>query len=564
MPVPSFWTKFRPFPLPFQMRLPSSGALAALLLALATALPAAAQGRWLDTFAVPGAFEGGIYGAAVNAVVPDGEGALIAGTFGLVDDVPANGVARWTGTAWEAFGSGLRRVPEPGDSDQSTAGTAYAVVRASDGSVWVAGHFDAVVQPDGSALAAAGLARWTGAAWEIPGRLDGGASISEPAGYALVAAGASVYVAGEFLDLVRPDGTALGGSGVVRWTDGVWESLGRRERTFALAALPDGRVLAPGTIATSDGNGATAVEAWDGAAAGGWQALGGGVRRDGVFSEGVFALLAEAGGAVVVGGQFAAVVEADGTERPARNVARWTGAAWETFGGPVSDGPFPVSVTSLARWQGRLAVGGDFRRIEGPAGETLDARSVAAWDGAAWSALPGLDTDAGDLAVVDGELFVSTGLASAAARWTGSTWTVLDPAQPVGGSRLAFADRTLYLSGAFEAAGGVGSPGLAAFDLDAIVAAEPVATAPQAGEIVVAPNPARGATTLRFRLDEPGRARLVLVDALGRTVAVLADGERAAGEHTVAVDTSRLPAGVYVARLDAGSDVQTTRLTVVR
>ena len=35
-------------------------------------------------------------------------------------------------------------------------------------------------------------------------------------------------------------------------------------------------------------------------------------------------------------------------------------------------------------------------------------------------------------------------------------------------------------------------------------------------------------------------------------------------EHAVAVDTSRLPAGVYVARLDVGGTVRTARVTVVR
>ncbi|HEX9950266.1 MAG TPA: T9SS type A sorting domain-containing protein [Rubricoccaceae bacterium] len=78
------------------------------------------------------------------------------------------------------------------------------------------------------------------------------------------------------------------------------------------------------------------------------------------------------------------------------------------------------------------------------------------------------------------------------------------------------------------------------------------------------PNPSRNATTLAFHLDAAGPVRLTLIDALGRTVAVLHDGELAAGEQTARVDTSRLPAGVYVARLDAGGRVETRRLTVVR
>ncbi|HEX9950265.1 MAG TPA: hypothetical protein VGB53_00720 [Rubricoccaceae bacterium] len=76
---------------------------------VALAAPAAAQGRWLDTFAVPGASGGDASGSAsVNAAVPDGAGVLVGGTFRLVDDLQVDSVARWTGTRWEAFGAGLR------------------------------------------------------------------------------------------------------------------------------------------------------------------------------------------------------------------------------------------------------------------------------------------------------------------------------------------------------------------------------------------------------------------------------------------------------------------------
>ena len=96
------------------------------------------------------------------------------------------------------------------------------------------------------------------------------------------------------------------------------------------------------------------------------------------------------------------------------------------------------------------------------------------------------------------------------------------------------------------------------------VSADP---SPEAGPgfgVTVSPNPVRNRATLRFRLPEAGPVRLALVDALGRTVAVVTEGGRGAGDHTVAVDTSRLPAGVYVARLDAGAQTITKRLTVVR
>lgn len=80
----------------------------------------------------------------------------------------------------------------------------------------------------------------------------------------------------------------------------------------------------------------------------------------------------------------------------------------------------------------------------------------------------------------------------------------------------------------------------------------------------VGPNPAGRSATLRFTLAAPADVRLTITDALGREVAVVAQGERAAGAHTAAVDVSRLAPGVYVARLAAGAAVATRRLSVVR
>jgi hypothetical protein len=94
-------------------------------------------------------------------------------------------------------------------------------------------------------------------------------------------------------------------------------------------------------------------------------------------------------------------------------------------------------------------------------------------------------------------------------------------------------------------------------------AAEPGATAGLS--IVLTPNPvgARG-VAVRLSLFETGPARVSVVDALGREVAVPLDGVRAAGAHEVPLDTSRLPAGVYVVRVVAGGAVTGTRLVVAR
>ena len=96
---------------------------------------------------------------------------------------------------------------------------------------------------------------------------------------------------------------------------------------------------------------------------------------------------------------------------------------------------------------------------------------------------------------------------------------------------------------------------------------QPVAdeAAPEASPLAltVAPNPSRGAARVSFTLAEPGIARVRVVDVLGREVAVLADGERAAGAHAVALPR-RLASGVYVVTVEAGGVRASRTLTVVR
>ena len=93
----------------------------------------------------------------------------------------------------------------------------------------------------------------------------------------------------------------------------------------------------------------------------------------------------------------------------------------------------------------------------------------------------------------------------------------------------------------------------------------PAAAVPEATALLpVRPNPFRGRAVVPFELAEAGPVRLEVFDLLGRRVAVLADGEREAGPHRVAFEAAGLSAGVYVARLNAGGESYTRRLTVVR
>jgi len=64
------------------------------------------------------------------------------------------------------------------------------------------------------------------------------------------------------------------------------------------------------------------------------------------------------------------------------------------------------------------------------------------------------------------------------------------------------------------------------------------------------PNPFNPSTVVSFTVPRTGRVALTVIDLLGRTVAVLFDGQAVAGRaYMAALNASRLPSGMYLARL---------------
>ena len=116
-----------------------------------------------------------------------------------------------------------------------------------------------------------------------------------------------------------------------------------------------------------------------------------------------------------------------------------------------------------------------------------------------------------------------------------------------------------------------------AFAAALIAASEALSGTTAAGDLPSAPNlrlgnhpnPFNPLTTVTFALDAPARAQLAIYDLSGSLVAVLAEGELAAGDHAVPwngrrADGSASPSGVYVARLQLPGARATTKLHLVR
>ena len=94
---------------------------------------------------------------------------------------------------------------------------------------------------------------------------------------------------------------------------------------------------------------------------------------------------------------------------------------------------------------------------------------------------------------------------------------------------------------------------------------------PLGGEIPVAfaleqnyPNPFNPSTEIAYELPATEYVRLEVFDRTGRRVALLVDGARSPGRHTIRFEASGLPSGLYVYRMQAGKETQTRKMILVR
>jgi hypothetical protein len=78
------------------------------------------------------------------------------------------------------------------------------------------------------------------------------------------------------------------------------------------------------------------------------------------------------------------------------------------------------------------------------------------------------------------------------------------------------------------------------------------------------PNPFNPTTNIGYRVEGSGSVRLAVYDMLGREVAVLVDEAKAAGRYTIEFNAKSLASGVYTYRLQAGQQVESKRLVVVK
>ncbi len=248
--------------------------------------------------------------------------------------------------------------------------------------------------------------------------------------------------------------------------------------------------------------------------------------------------------------------------------------------GSVQSGSPSCGLPDPALCEGALAIGTDAQDAynrswltnDGGRSWTQGEPLVQLYDGCCWGVVAGVfdlgldpETGLGRSVAVLGRGFVF------ATRDGGQTWDVVAkaPVRPPDAdgrwtpSAVLGPDDRLYVSVQFNAPG----PDWVWRTVEPVTAAFAVAGEAGPSEasplgLTVRPNPAGGRVEVVLTLAAASDVRVVIVDALGRDVAVVLDGPVSAGERVVGVDTTSWPAGVYVVRATSGAHRVNPDLTV--
>ena len=78
------------------------------------------------------------------------------------------------------------------------------------------------------------------------------------------------------------------------------------------------------------------------------------------------------------------------------------------------------------------------------------------------------------------------------------------------------------------------------------------------------PNPFNPSTKISFQVPVNEFVSLKVYDTLGKEISTIAEDNFSAGSYTIKFDASRLPSGMYIARLNAGNDSRSIKMTLLK
>ncbi|HEX7880172.1 MAG TPA: FlgD immunoglobulin-like domain containing protein, partial [Candidatus Eisenbacteria bacterium] len=451
-------------------------------------------------------------------------GVVAAGDFTTAGGRPASRIALWDGAEWHPLGDGF--------DDRVMALVVH------EGRLYAGGWF----RHSGS-RSIRHLAVWDGTNWASAGDIDGSVN-------ALASFRGVLYAGG----LIR-NGDGVAASSLVRFDGATWEPVADL-KGIVLAMASNGHELAiAGQLRGAPWVGGPAVVLWNGSDALPlpWQDT----RLPSISA------VAWTGRGLVVGGNFEHVKSPH-----LRNLARWNGSDWESFGTGIDR-----SVLAVADVNGSLFVGGNFES----AGDRLSER-LARWDdGAVPLVVDGVTVDrdesrvrlswngSGVSNVRRTEVWVGPAESWMSGPAEGGSGTFVGTATDIGNGHFEFVDDSARADGTSYWFRQLGP-----FEDDSWSGPWALAPLPAGLRLLsIGPNPFLGSAEIHYSTAHAGPLRIDVFDAQGRRVRQLADGEHPAGIFTLAWDGraesgSPVAAGTYWVRLATRDGIQSRRILRLR
>lgn len=78
------------------------------------------------------------------------------------------------------------------------------------------------------------------------------------------------------------------------------------------------------------------------------------------------------------------------------------------------------------------------------------------------------------------------------------------------------------------------------------------------------PNPFNPSTTIAYSLNKAQNVKMVVYNVIGQQISVLVDGFKSAGKHSVKFNGANLPSGIYFYRLEAGDQIFTNKMMLIK
>ena len=78
------------------------------------------------------------------------------------------------------------------------------------------------------------------------------------------------------------------------------------------------------------------------------------------------------------------------------------------------------------------------------------------------------------------------------------------------------------------------------------------------------PNPFNPSTSMNLNLNEAGHVNVMVYNVLGQVVSTLVNDHMEAGYHSITWNASNIPSGMYLVRVQAGNNVETQKLMLLK